>query len=115
MGLVFDMAIFVLSFLTVLGFLVFFHELGHYSIARMFNTSIERFSVGFGKPIKQWKLKNGEIWSIGRIQRGRCITLLSFQATLSTRPYCAGRANGKLYLGHYYNCRLGDEIRNAFL
>jgi len=76
MGLVFDTAIFVLSFLTVLGFLVFFHELGHYSIARMFNTSIERFSVGFGKPIKQWKLKNGEIWSIGRIPLGGYVKFL---------------------------------------
>ena len=36
----------------------------------MFNTAVERFSIGFGKPIAQWTRKNGEIWSIGRIPLG---------------------------------------------
>ena len=76
MGFVFDTAIFILSFLTILGFLVFFHELGHYSVARAFNTSVERFSIGFGKPIKQWRRKNGELWSIGRIPLGGYVKFL---------------------------------------
>jgi len=62
--------IFLLSFFIVLGALVFFHELGHYGVAKMFGTDIERFSVGFGKPIAQWTRKSGEIWSIGRIPLG---------------------------------------------
>lgn len=62
--------IFMLSFLLVLGALVFFHELGHYGVAKMFGTDIERFSIGFGKPIAQWTRKSGEIWSIGRIPLG---------------------------------------------
>ena len=62
--------IFLLSFLLVLGVLVFFHELGHYGVAKLFGTDIERFSIGFGKPIAQWTRKSGEIWSIGRIPLG---------------------------------------------
>ena len=62
--------IFLLSFLLVLGALVFFHELGHYGVAKLFGTDIERFSIGFGKPIAQWTRKSGEIWSIGRIPLG---------------------------------------------
>ena len=62
--------IFLISFLVVLGALVFFHELGHYGVAKMFKTDIERFSIGFGKPIAQWTRKSGEIWSIGRIPLG---------------------------------------------
>jgi len=62
--------IFLLSFLVVLGGLVFFHELGHYGVAKLFKTDIERFSIGFGKPIAQFTRKSGEIWSVGRIPLG---------------------------------------------
>ena len=62
--------IFMISFLLVLGGLVFFHELGHYSVAKFFKTDIERFSIGFGKPIAEWTRKSGEIWSVGRIPLG---------------------------------------------
>ena len=41
----------VFSFVLVLSFLVFFHELGHYSVARFFGIAVDRFSIGFGKPI----------------------------------------------------------------
>ncbi|MBL4870902.1 MAG: RIP metalloprotease [Robiginitomaculum sp.] len=58
------------SFVLVLGLVVFIHELGHYSVARFFKVAVERFSVGFGKPIAQWKAKSGTLWSIGRIPLG---------------------------------------------
>ena len=62
--------VFILSFLMLITFLVFFHELGHYLTARLFKVSVEKFSIGFGKPISQWKSKNGTIWSLGRIPLG---------------------------------------------
>ena len=58
------------SFALVLSFLVFFHELGHYSVARMFNIAVEKFSIGFGKPIVKRRRKSGEIWQISRIPLG---------------------------------------------
>lgn len=76
MSVIFDTLIFIASFLFVLGALVFFHELGHYSVARFFGTAIERFSIGFGKPIAQWQRKNGEIWSVGRIPLGGYVKFL---------------------------------------
>jgi regulator of sigma E protease len=39
----------ILISLLVLSFLVFFHELGHFLIARLFGVKVEVFSVGFGK------------------------------------------------------------------
>ena len=74
-GLV-DTLIFLTSFLVVLSFLVYFHELGHYSVARFFNVAVERFSIGFGKPIAQWTAKNGTKWSIGRIPLGGYVKFL---------------------------------------
>ncbi|MGB0908334.1 MAG: M50 family metallopeptidase [Maricaulaceae bacterium] len=76
MSVIFDTFIFLASFIFVLGFLVFFHELGHYSVARLFGVSVERFSVGFGKPIAEWTLKSGEIWSIGRLPLGGYVKFL---------------------------------------
>ncbi|MEP3891535.1 MAG: M50 family metallopeptidase [Hellea sp.] len=74
-GLV-DTFIFMTSFLVVLSFLVYFHELGHYSVARFFNVAVERFSIGFGKPIVQWTAKSGTKWSIGRIPLGGFVKFL---------------------------------------
>ncbi len=71
-----DTFIFLASFLVVLSFLVYFHELGHYSVARFFNVAVERFSIGFGKPIAQWTAKNGTKWSIGRIPLGGFVKFL---------------------------------------
>lgn len=38
----------ILALIIVLGVLIFFHELGHYLVARLFNVGIEKFSLGFG-------------------------------------------------------------------
>ncbi len=68
--------IFVTSFLVILSVLVFFHELGHYSVARFFGVSVERFSIGFGKPIARWRGKSGTEWSVGRILLGGYVKFL---------------------------------------
>lgn len=38
----------VLPFLVVLGILIFFHELGHFLIAKFFDVKVLKFSLGFG-------------------------------------------------------------------
>ncbi len=65
-----NILVFLSSFLILITFLVYFHELGHYLIARLFKVGVEKFSIGFGKPLHQWKTKNGTIWSLGRIPLG---------------------------------------------
>jgi regulator of sigma E protease len=39
------------AFVIVLGVLVFFHELGHFLVARLFGVGVEKFSLGFGPRI----------------------------------------------------------------
>ncbi|MCP3922761.1 MAG: RIP metalloprotease RseP [Desulfobacterales bacterium] len=51
-----DFLITSLSFIVVIGILVTFHELGHFLVARFFNVGVEKFSVGFGKPIFSKKI-----------------------------------------------------------
>lgn len=38
----------IFAFVIVLGILIFFHELGHFLIARFFGVGVEKFSLGFG-------------------------------------------------------------------
>lgn len=45
----------VISFVLLLGILIFVHELGHYLIARACGVRVEVFSLGFGKKIFQRK------------------------------------------------------------
>jgi len=57
--------------LTILAFglMIFVHELGHFLVARAFGVGIERFSLGFGKPIAQFTRK-GINYRIGWIPLG---------------------------------------------
>ncbi|MDH3348432.1 MAG: RIP metalloprotease RseP [Desulfobulbaceae bacterium] len=40
-----------LSFIIVLGPLIFVHELGHFLLAKYFKIKVLKFSIGFGKPL----------------------------------------------------------------
>ena len=42
------------AFIFLITMVVFFHELGHFSVARFFNTRVETFSIGFGPAIVKW-------------------------------------------------------------
>ncbi len=56
----------IVSFLVLLGFIVFFHEYGHFSVARMLGIRVDTFSIGFGKPLFNWMDKKGTEWRIAR-------------------------------------------------
>lgn len=58
-----------INFLIVLSILVFIHELGHFTVARLLGVKVYVFSIGFGKKLisKQWK---GTEWSFSLIPLG---------------------------------------------
>ncbi|HEX4856680.1 MAG TPA: RIP metalloprotease RseP [Limnobacter sp.] len=67
----------IVSFLIALGILVFIHEYGHYSVARLCGVRVIRFSVGFGKPIIRWlNRKTGVEWTISWIPLGGYVRML---------------------------------------
>ena len=59
-----------LPFLVALTILVFFHELGHFWVARLAKVRVEVFSVGFGAELFGWNDKAGTRWKIGVIPLG---------------------------------------------
>ena len=49
---------YLFSFLVLISIIVFIHELGHFSFARIFGVRVLDFSIGFGKSLKTWKTKS---------------------------------------------------------
>ena len=58
------------AFLFVITLVVFFHELGHFLVARRFGVKVETFSVGFGKEIFGWTDRLGTRWKVSWLPIG---------------------------------------------
>ncbi len=61
---------YILPFLFVITIVVFFHELGHFWVARKCGVRVEVFSIGFGRSLKSWRDKYGTMWKIGWMPLG---------------------------------------------
>jgi regulator of sigma E protease len=60
----------LVAFICALGPLVFFHELGHYLVARLFRIPAETFSIGFGRELVGWTDRQGTRWKVGWLPLG---------------------------------------------
>ena len=56
--------IYIFSFLVLISIIVFIHELGHFSFARLFGVRVLDFSIGFGKSIKSWETKSQTVFNL---------------------------------------------------
>jgi regulator of sigma E protease len=72
------------AFLFVITIVVFFHELGHFSVARLFNVTVETFSIGFGRPVAKWTDRKGTDWKIGWLPLGGYVKFLGDENAAST-------------------------------
>jgi regulator of sigma E protease len=70
LGVLGQIVTYVLPFLVVLTTVVTIHELGHFWMARAFGVKIERFSIGFGRPLFQRTDRHGIQWRIGWLPLG---------------------------------------------
>src|SRR3984957_13358775 len=58
------------AFLFVITLVVFFHELGHFLVARAFGVKVDVFSIGFGKEIFGFNDRSGTRWKLSWIPVG---------------------------------------------
>lgn len=61
---------YVIPFLFVLTIVVFFHELGHFWVARRCGVKIDAFSVGFGPELFGFNDRHGTRWRFAAIPLG---------------------------------------------
>ena len=73
------------AFLFVITLVVFFHELGHFLVARYFGVTVEVFSVGFGKEIFGWNDKHGTRWKVSWLPIGGYVKFAG-DADAASRP-----------------------------
>jgi regulator of sigma E protease len=66
---------YILPFIIVLGILIFFHELGHFLVAKYFDVKVLKFSLGFG-PKLVWRTVGETEYSIRYIPLGGFVKML---------------------------------------
>ena len=67
----------VISFIFALGILIFFHELGHYLVARWCGVKVLRFSIGFGKVLASKRIGPDQTeWSLSAFPLGGYVKML---------------------------------------
>jgi len=58
------------AFLVTITVIVFFHELGHFLIARFNGVRVEVFSIGFGPELFGWNDRSGMRWKVSLLPLG---------------------------------------------
>ncbi len=79
------MGITLLSFIIVLGVLIFFHEFGHFLVARFFGVGVEKFSLGFGPRLIGKKIGRTD-YRISAIPLGGYVKMVGEQPDAEVSP-----------------------------
>tara|TARA_Y100000590_G_scaffold233358_1_gene262854 strand:+ start:5035 stop:6069 length:1035 start_codon:yes stop_codon:yes gene_type:complete len=69
-----------LILLLIVLFIIFIHELGHYSIARLFKAIVTDFSIGFGKVLFKIKDNNHTTWKFSVIPLGGYVRIKGLES-----------------------------------
>ena len=75
---------YILPFLFVLTIVVFFHELGHFLVARWAGVRVLTFSVGFGPELAGFNDRHGTRWKISAIPLGGYVKFFGDESEAST-------------------------------
>ncbi len=75
---------YIVPFLFVLTIVVFFHELGHFLIARLCGVRVLVFSVGFGPELLGFYDRYGTRWKISAIPLGGYVKFFGDESAAST-------------------------------
>jgi regulator of sigma E protease len=75
---------YVVPFLFVLTIVVFFHELGHFLVARWAGVKVVTFSLGFGPELAGFNDRHGTRWKISAIPLGGYVKFFGDDSEAST-------------------------------
>ena len=93
---------YIIPFLFVLTIVVFFHELGHFLVARWAGVKVLTFSLGFGPELAGFNDRHGTRWKISAIPLGGYVKFFGDDSEASTplgrnaRQHDRGGARGQL-------------------
>lgn len=72
------------AFILVLSVVVFFHELGHFMVARWCGVTVKAFSIGFGKEIWGFNDRHGTRWRVALLPLGGYVKFMDDESAAST-------------------------------
>jgi regulator of sigma E protease len=75
---------YLIPFLFVLTIVVFFHELGHFVVARWAGVNVLTFSLGFGPELVGFNDRHGTRWKISAIPLGGYVKFFGDESEAST-------------------------------
>ncbi len=75
---------YIIPFLFVLTIVVFFHELGHFVVARWAGVKVLTFSLGFGPELFGFNDRHGTRWKISAIPLGGYVKFFGDESEAST-------------------------------
>ena len=94
---------YLIAFLFVLTVVVFFHELGHFLVARWYGVRVLVFSIGFGPELFGFNDRKGTRWKVSAIPLGGYVKFFGDENAASvpdqSRAGChdRSRAQGQLH------------------
>jgi regulator of sigma E protease len=83
---------YLVPFLFVLTIVVFFHELGHFLVARWCGIKVLTFSLGFGPEIAGFNDRYGTRWKISAVPLGGYVKFFGDDNAASVPDHAAGAA-----------------------
>ena len=75
---------YIVPFLFVLTIVVFFHELGHFAVARWAGVKVLTFSLGFGPELFGFNDRHGTRWKVSAIPLGGYVKFFGEESEAST-------------------------------
>ncbi|MEJ2626604.1 MAG: site-2 protease family protein, partial [Pseudolabrys sp.] len=75
---------YIVPFLFVLTIVVFFHELGHFLVARMCGIKVLSFSLGFGPELFGFNDRYGTRWKLSAVPLGGYVKFFGDDSVAST-------------------------------
>jgi len=101
---------YIIPFLFVLTIVVFFHELGHFLVARWAGVKVLTFSLGFGPELAGFNDRHGTRWKISAIPLGGYVKFFGDDSEAST-PSTEALANmtAEEQAGSFHHKKVGPR------
>ena len=101
---------YIIPFLFVLTIVVFFHELGHFLVARWAGVKVLTFSLGFGPELAGFNDRHGTRWKISAIPLGGYVKFFGDDTEASTPSTDAlARMSAEERAGSFHHKKVGPR------
>jgi regulator of sigma E protease len=101
---------YIIPFLFVLTIVVFFHELGHFLVARWAGVKVLTFSLGFGPELAGFNDRHGTRWKISAIPLGGYVKFFGDDSEASTPSTEAlARMTAEEQAGSFHHKKVGPR------